>query len=220
MRIGEVAEHTGLSISNIRFYEKKGLLKPVRDPQSSYREYTEDDVCRLKQILLYRKMDLPIELVREILEEDAPLNPILDNQIAELKKKKEILQASIDLCEEVLKNDISTEADIDYYLNYVKKEEATGRRFAEIEEFITDFASCTEFDRWAADPVIYRFFKNSKIMKVARIIWTVVLLVIPIILIIDGCLDADGFPIGNIVSCIFIILIIWGAFVHFRMNKT
>ena len=31
MRIGEVAEQTGLSISNIRFYEKKGLIKPDRE---------------------------------------------------------------------------------------------------------------------------------------------------------------------------------------------
>ena len=31
MRIGEVAEQTGLSISNIRFYEKKGLIKSDRE---------------------------------------------------------------------------------------------------------------------------------------------------------------------------------------------
>ena len=30
MRISEAANLTGLNISNIRFYERKGLLKPVR----------------------------------------------------------------------------------------------------------------------------------------------------------------------------------------------
>lgn len=30
MKIGEVAQQTGLAVSNIRFYEKKGLLTPGR----------------------------------------------------------------------------------------------------------------------------------------------------------------------------------------------
>lgn len=35
MKIGEAAKETGLSISNIRFYEKKGLLEPARDQKVS-----------------------------------------------------------------------------------------------------------------------------------------------------------------------------------------
>lgn len=31
MRIGEIAKRTGLNISNIRFYERKGLLAPKRE---------------------------------------------------------------------------------------------------------------------------------------------------------------------------------------------
>lgn len=63
MKIGEVANETGLSISNIRFYEKKGLLVPSRNEESGYRDYTAEDVNRLKTILLYRKMGLPIETI-------------------------------------------------------------------------------------------------------------------------------------------------------------
>ena len=44
MRIGEVAQRTGLSISNIRFYEKKGLIGPERNEQNRYREHEEEDV--------------------------------------------------------------------------------------------------------------------------------------------------------------------------------
>ena len=39
MKIGEAAKETGLSISNIRFYERKGLLCPRRKEESQYREY-------------------------------------------------------------------------------------------------------------------------------------------------------------------------------------
>lgn len=46
MRIGEIAKRTGLNISNIRFYERKGLLAPKREQDSQYRDYTEEDVLQ------------------------------------------------------------------------------------------------------------------------------------------------------------------------------
>ena len=68
MRIGEVAQRTGLSISNIRFYEKKGLIGPERNEQNRYREYEEEDVQQLEKIILYRKMDFTIETIAELLD--------------------------------------------------------------------------------------------------------------------------------------------------------
>lgn len=68
MRIGEIAEKTGISISNIRFYEKKRLIGPKRDMDSKYRNYTEEDLNQVKQIILFRKMDFSVEMIRSILE--------------------------------------------------------------------------------------------------------------------------------------------------------
>lgn len=48
MKIGQAAQLTGLTISNIRFYERKGLLEPERNDQSKYRNYSEQDIRRLK----------------------------------------------------------------------------------------------------------------------------------------------------------------------------
>ena len=67
MKIGEAAKETGLSISNIRFYEKKGLLEPARDQESKYRNYTEEDILRLKKIIIFRKMDLSVEQIAAML---------------------------------------------------------------------------------------------------------------------------------------------------------
>jgi len=44
MRIKEVADETGISIKNIRFYEKQGMLRPSRNEQNLYRDYSKDDV--------------------------------------------------------------------------------------------------------------------------------------------------------------------------------
>lgn len=50
MRIGEVAERSGVSIDTIRFYEKKGLLDPAQRSPNGYRAYTKDAVERLALI--------------------------------------------------------------------------------------------------------------------------------------------------------------------------
>ena len=71
MKIGQAAQLTGLTISNIRFYERKGLLEPERNDQSKYRNYSEQDIRRLKQIILYRKMNMPIEKIASMLDDPA-----------------------------------------------------------------------------------------------------------------------------------------------------
>lgn len=58
MKISEAAKLTGLNVSSVRFYERKGLLMPQREDGSKYRDYTDEDVQRIRQILLYRKMGI------------------------------------------------------------------------------------------------------------------------------------------------------------------
>ncbi len=92
MKIGEAAKKAGISPGNIRFYEKKGLLKPAREESSSYRNYTEEDVDRLKRILILRKTDLSVENISLLLDgkEDPGFllkkqEEMLENQMRELE---------------------------------------------------------------------------------------------------------------------------------------
>ena len=62
--IKEAEELTGISRQNIRYYEKMGLLNPKRDAGKGYRKYDEEDIGRLKAILLFRKLDMPLEEIR------------------------------------------------------------------------------------------------------------------------------------------------------------
>ena len=50
MTIGKVAKSVGISIQAVRFYEKKGLIKPGRRSSSGYRIYDENAIVRLKFI--------------------------------------------------------------------------------------------------------------------------------------------------------------------------
>ena len=89
MKIGQAAQLTGLTISNIRFYERKGLLEPERNDQSKYRNYSEQDIRRLKQIILYRKMNMPIEKIASMLDDPAVSEELVRQQLQELLNKQQ-----------------------------------------------------------------------------------------------------------------------------------
>jgi DNA-binding transcriptional MerR regulator len=49
MKIGEVAERTGIPQRMVRYYEQQGLLTPSR-AANGYRDYSDDDVERASRV--------------------------------------------------------------------------------------------------------------------------------------------------------------------------
>lgn len=64
MRIGEVSKLTDISTHTLRYYEKVGLIYPIQKDQGGIREYSEQDVSRLKFIKCMRGADVPIESLK------------------------------------------------------------------------------------------------------------------------------------------------------------
>lgn len=60
-KIHEVAEQLGISASAIRYYEKMGLIAPVKDPENGYRTFDQYDIYRLWNIIYYREFGLSLE---------------------------------------------------------------------------------------------------------------------------------------------------------------
>jgi MerR family transcriptional regulator, mercuric resistance operon regulatory protein len=50
MKVGELAEATGVSVQAIRFYERRGLLPSPRRLQSGYRDYPAEAVRAVLRI--------------------------------------------------------------------------------------------------------------------------------------------------------------------------
>lgn len=215
MRIGEVAEQTGLSISNIRFYEKKNLIEPVRNKESQYREYTEDDIARLKEIILYRKLNLPIETIYELINKNISLEHVLKKQQEELKSQMDMLQGSMDLCEKMLEEKEHQTLDVDYYLNYVKEEEAKGVRFAQVEELLEDFAEFTQFDSYMNG----RYMANAKVRYTILLLWFIFFAVLPIICTIDSFIDGEALSLRLVLFWAASIIIFVVSFIQFRKGK-
>jgi DNA-binding transcriptional MerR regulator len=64
--IGELAKLTATDPKTIRFYERAELLSPPR--HGRFRTYLASDVKRLQNVLLLRKLGVPIAQIRQMFE--------------------------------------------------------------------------------------------------------------------------------------------------------
>ena len=144
MKIGEAAKETGLSISNIRFYEKKGLLEPARDQESKYRNYTEEDILRLKKIIIFRKMDLSVEQIAAMLRGKTDVKEVLKNQEQELLNKIREMEGALELCRILEKEEVPLDIEPEQYLDYIAQEEKKGKKFSKAEELLDGMMESAE----------------------------------------------------------------------------
>ena len=89
MRIKEAEQRTGLTAKAIRLYESKGLLKPARETENDYRDYTEEDVARLQTIAILRTLDVPVKTIKECTDGETALRAILQAAAEETREASE-----------------------------------------------------------------------------------------------------------------------------------
>lgn len=141
--IKEAEALTGISRQNIRYYEKMGLLNPKRDAGNGYRKYDEEDIGRLKAILLFRKLDMPLEEIRKLLDHEIDLQQALDTQKVYLQQEKQKLEAALNFCDTIQEQDLA-ELDINRCLQEIEKQEKSGNTFADI---LHDYKAVAEMEK-------------------------------------------------------------------------
>ena len=92
---------TGITRQNIRYYEKMGLIYPNREKENQYRKYNKDDIRRLKLIYMFRKLDMPLEEIQQILDGRKDLQEALEQQKEQLRQKQQKLAAALSFCGEI-----------------------------------------------------------------------------------------------------------------------
>ncbi|MET3181089.1 UNVERIFIED_ORG: DNA-binding transcriptional MerR regulator [Variovorax guangxiensis] len=70
MKIGELAQQTGLAASRIRFYERIGLLKTAERQANGYRSYPADAVLMLQLIATAQRAGFSLDELRALLPGD------------------------------------------------------------------------------------------------------------------------------------------------------
>ena len=100
MNIGKASKLSDLTVKAVRYYANIDLVKPKQDSQTGYRNYTEEDVLKLKFIGKARSFNFSIEECRDLLSlyenENRPskeVKKITLEKISEIDKKLNDLKA-------------------------------------------------------------------------------------------------------------------------------
>lgn len=66
--ISEISKNFDISTRTLRYYEKIGLLQSSKKEGYAYRTYDEEAITRLQQIIILRKLRIPLKQIIEILD--------------------------------------------------------------------------------------------------------------------------------------------------------
>lgn len=124
LRIGQVAQASGMSTASIRFYEQQGLLSPATRASNGYRTYSEQDVERLRRIRTCRSLDMSIQEIQALLRVPGDSHTVCEvtsqvlqehlehvaQRIEELRELKSRLEALQALCQHPFDAECPTQA--------------------------------------------------------------------------------------------------------------
>lgn len=94
MKIGDVTNKIGISHRSLHYWENVGILESSRG-ENDYRYYNEENMRKIKQIVILRKLRLSIPSIREIFtsNELTKVITVFTSHLDESKKEKEQLNA-------------------------------------------------------------------------------------------------------------------------------
>jgi DNA-binding transcriptional MerR regulator len=100
MKIGKLAELSGLTASRIRFYETAGLINAVERTANGYRDYPSEALAILEIIATAQRAGFSLEQIRHLLPtgqgtwEHDELVEALKHKVTEIEEMQESLSQS------------------------------------------------------------------------------------------------------------------------------
>lgn len=105
LKIGTFSKLSQLSIKTLRFYETKGLLKPLSIyKETNYRLYSSEQLMIAARIKAYRQLGFSLKEIKELLE-NADETELLINKAADLKQQLTDLSSRLSIINYLLKED-------------------------------------------------------------------------------------------------------------------
>lgn len=83
---GEIAKIAGVSLRTIRFYDVKGLLKPVSYSDAGYRYYNQESLIILQRILMLKYLGFSLQQIEAMIQDDIATKRDMNTQLAEQKQ--------------------------------------------------------------------------------------------------------------------------------------
>lgn len=94
-KIGDVAKILGISPDLLRYYEKKGIVHPEKDPDNDYRYYEPWDINFLIDCLWYKGFGFSLEQIARILTQSNVKDVIYDMDAVEEEIEKSIMRQEL-----------------------------------------------------------------------------------------------------------------------------
>jgi DNA-binding transcriptional MerR regulator len=89
--VQQLADLAGVSVRTLHHYDTVGLLRPARQAKNGYRQYGEEELLKLQQILFFRELEFPLDDIKRIIHDPKfNLQVALEEhrELIELKKKR------------------------------------------------------------------------------------------------------------------------------------
>ena len=67
VNIGKAAKLSNLTVKTVRYYADIGLVRPLKNNSTGYRDFSEDDLARLQFVAKARKFNFSIQECEELL---------------------------------------------------------------------------------------------------------------------------------------------------------
>ena len=99
-RIGETASLMGITTQTLRFYDKIGLVKPIKiDPRTGYRYYAYERFHFIDRIKYLQSLGMPLDDIKEVMlsKKVERLLPFLDQQKKVLEEEEKKIRHQIEM---------------------------------------------------------------------------------------------------------------------------
>lgn len=82
--VGQTANLLGLSVRTLHHWEERGLVRPQGRSGANYRLYSDADIARLQQVMIYRATGMRLESIAALLDAN-------EDAVAHLRRQRDLL---------------------------------------------------------------------------------------------------------------------------------
>lgn len=116
LKINEVSKRCNISQDTLRYYEKVGLIGPIKKSKSGIREYSEIDINRIEFVKCMRGADMPIDNLVKYMK-------LYDMGDSTIKERKNLLLAQRENLENKMQNMKKAYDKLNYKIELYNKQE-------------------------------------------------------------------------------------------------
>lgn len=218
MKIKDVEKRVGMTQTNIRYYEKSGLLNRTLRNENNYREYTEEDVEQLQRIKVLRLLGISPADIKLLSIDEATMKEIMKKRIEELEKETKELKDIQKICENIVDKDIDFYSVNESVLSSDKQ--LWSQRMEELfaKDIVNESITKKQLNLQIATSLLWGYFIN---VVVTLIYGTTLINYEGTILEMEGAGRAATFhsiKTSYLFYVFIIVLLICGMSIHFTAN--